>query len=35
VFSDNGELTGWVRDTLKGIQYGALPDSKGWLAKVC
>jgi branched-chain amino acid aminotransferase len=35
VFSDAGDLTGWVRDTLKGIQYGALADGKGWLAKVC
>jgi branched-chain amino acid aminotransferase len=26
-----GELTAWVRDTLKGIQYGALSDNKGWL----
>jgi branched-chain amino acid aminotransferase len=29
-----GELTAWVRDTLKGIQYGALPDSKGWMTRV-
>jgi branched-chain amino acid aminotransferase len=26
-----GELTAHVRDTLKGIQYGTLPDTKGWL----
>jgi branched-chain amino acid aminotransferase len=30
-----GELTAWVRDTLKGIQYGALSDNKGWLVNVC
>jgi branched-chain amino acid aminotransferase len=37
VFSDGktGEFTAWVRDTLKGIQYGALSDDKGWLVKVC
>jgi branched-chain amino acid aminotransferase len=36
VFSEGktGELTAWIRDRLKGIQYGALPDEKGWLAKV-
>jgi branched-chain amino acid aminotransferase len=30
-----GELTAEMRDTLKGIQYGILPDTKGWLTKVC
>jgi branched-chain amino acid aminotransferase len=30
-----GELTAEIRDTLKGIQYGTLPDTKGWLTKVC
>jgi len=29
-----GEFTAWVRDTLKGIQYGALPDTKGWLYRI-
>jgi branched-chain amino acid aminotransferase len=29
-----GELTAELRDTLKGIQYGALPDTKGWMTKV-
>jgi branched-chain amino acid aminotransferase len=29
-----GELTAELRDTLKGIQYGALPDTKGWLVRV-
>jgi branched-chain amino acid aminotransferase len=29
-----GELTRDLRNTLKGIQYGALPDTKGWLVKV-
>ena len=29
-----GELTVAMRDTLKGIQYGVLPDKKGWLVKV-
>ena len=29
-----GELTACMRDTLKGIQYGILPDTKGWLVKV-
>jgi branched-chain amino acid aminotransferase len=26
-----GELTAHVRDTLKGIQYGTLPDTRGWM----
>jgi branched-chain amino acid aminotransferase len=30
-----GELTGKIRDTIKGIQYGALPDNKGWMLKIC
>jgi branched-chain amino acid aminotransferase len=29
-----GELTAELRDTLKGIQYGLLPDAKGWLVRV-
>ena len=36
VFGDGkiGELTACMRDTLKGIQYGTLPDTKGWLVRV-
>ncbi|MDR2370934.1 MAG: aminotransferase class IV [Treponema sp.] len=26
-----GEFTAYIRDALKGIQYGTLPDSKGWM----
>ncbi|MCL2318992.1 MAG: branched-chain-amino-acid transaminase [Treponema sp.] len=29
-----GELTASMRDTLKGIQYGTLPDTKGWMTRV-
>jgi branched-chain amino acid aminotransferase len=29
-----GELTAELRDTLKGIQYGTLPDPKGWMMPV-
>ena len=29
-----GELTAELRDTLKGIQYGTIPDAKGWLTRV-
>ncbi|MDR0411168.1 MAG: branched-chain-amino-acid transaminase [Treponema sp.] len=29
-----GELTACLRDTLKGIQYGARPDTKDWMVKV-
>jgi branched-chain amino acid aminotransferase len=29
-----GELSADLRQRLKGIQYGALPDSKGWLLRV-
>jgi branched-chain amino acid aminotransferase len=29
-----GELSADIRDTLKGIQYGTLPDTKGWLVRV-
>jgi branched-chain amino acid aminotransferase len=29
-----GDLTAGLRDTLKGIQYGALRNNKGWLVKV-
>ena len=36
VFNDGktGELTADIRDTLKGIQYGKLPDTKGWMVRV-
>jgi branched-chain amino acid aminotransferase len=29
-----GDLTAALRDTLKGIQYGVLDDSKGWMTRV-
>ena len=29
-----GELTAELRDTLKGIQYGTLPDTKRWMMRV-
>jgi branched-chain amino acid aminotransferase len=29
-----GELTGEIQNTIKGIQYGTLPDTKGWLVPV-
>ena len=29
-----GEVTAMLRDTLKGIQYGLIPDTKGWMKKV-
>ncbi|MCL1993430.1 MAG: branched-chain-amino-acid transaminase [Spirochaetes bacterium] len=29
-----GDVTAQVRDTLKGIQYGTVPDAKGWMLKV-
>lgn len=29
-----GEFTVKIRDTLKGIQYGTIPDTKGWLTPV-
>ena len=29
-----GELTAYLRDTIKGIQYGILPDTKRWMVKV-
>jgi len=29
-----GDLTAEMRDTIKGIQYGKLPDNKGWLKQV-
>jgi branched-chain amino acid aminotransferase len=37
LFNDGkvGEFTAEIRDTLKGIQYGILPDTKGWMVKVC
>jgi len=36
VFGDGkvGELTASLRDTLKGIQYGTLPDTKGWMVRI-
>ena len=36
VFGDGkpGELTIDIRDTIKGIQYGKLPDTKGWMTRV-
>jgi branched-chain amino acid aminotransferase len=36
VFNDGkvGEFTSEIRNTIKGIQYGTLPDTKGWLVKV-
>jgi len=30
----DGEFTTDIRDTLKGIQYGTLPDTKGWMTQV-
>ena len=29
-----GEFTTDIRDTIKGIQYGKLPDTKGWMVQV-
>jgi branched-chain amino acid aminotransferase len=29
-----GDLTAALRDTIKGIQYGIIPDTKGWMVKV-
>jgi len=29
-----GSLTAIIQDTIKGIQYGIIPDTKGWLKKV-
>ena len=29
-----GDLTAELRDTIKGIQYGTIPDTKGWMTKV-
>jgi len=36
IFNDGktGELTNEIRNTIKGIQYGTLPDPKGWLVRV-
>ena len=36
VFNDGkvGELSAYLRDTLKGIQYGILPDTKGWMVRI-
>jgi len=30
-----GELTAEIAATLKGIQYGKIPDSKGWMLPIC
>jgi branched-chain amino acid aminotransferase len=30
----DGEFTTEIRDTIKGIQYGILPDTKGWMVPV-
>ena len=29
-----GDFTAEIRDTIKGIQYGKLPDAKGWMAHI-
>ena len=29
-----GKLTQWLYDTLTGIQWGKLPDTKGWIVPV-
>ncbi|MEW6564377.1 branched-chain-amino-acid transaminase [Gracilinema caldarium] len=29
-----GDLSAYLRDTLKGIQYGTIPDTKGWMVRV-
>ncbi|MDR2468485.1 MAG: branched-chain-amino-acid transaminase [Spirochaetaceae bacterium] len=29
-----GDFTAVIRDTLKGIQYGVVPDEKGWMVRV-
>jgi branched-chain amino acid aminotransferase len=36
VFNDGkvGDFTADIRDTIKGIQYGILPDTKGWMVPV-
>jgi len=36
IFNDEkpGELTNEIRNTIKGIQYGTLPDPKGWMVPV-
>jgi len=36
VFNDGkvGEFTAEIRDTIKGIQYGTVPDTKGWMVAV-
>jgi len=36
VFNDGkvGGFTAEIRDTIKGIQYGTLPDKKGWMVHV-
>ena len=30
-----GEVTQWLYDTLTGIQWGRIPDTHGWIHKVC
>ncbi|MCL2067980.1 MAG: branched-chain-amino-acid transaminase [Treponema sp.] len=36
VFNDgkDGEFTTEIRNTIKGIQYGTLPDTKNWMVKI-
>ncbi|MDR0501918.1 MAG: branched-chain-amino-acid transaminase [Treponema sp.] len=36
IFNDSqtGEFTREIRDTIKGIQYGKLPDTKNWMVQV-
>jgi len=36
IFNDGktGDFISDIRDTIKGIQYGKLPDTKGWMVKV-
>jgi branched-chain amino acid aminotransferase len=36
LFNDGkvGEFAAEIRDTIKGIQYGKLPDTKGWMVRV-
>jgi branched-chain amino acid aminotransferase len=31
---DVGELSAYLRDTLKGIQYGTIADTRGWMVRV-
>ncbi|MDR1867130.1 MAG: aminotransferase class IV [Treponema sp.] len=34
VFETNGALTAQLRNILKGIQYGIIPDAKGWMIPI-